>query len=817
MRILDLTIKDVRGIRQEINLEPKGQNIVIYGPNGTGKSAVVDAIDFLFTGDMSRLAGRGSKGMTLKDHGKHIDANIKDAFVKATIAIDGVDDPIMIERRIEKPKDLICPEDIDYSLKKALKIAEKGQNVLSRSEILKYIAAEAGKRAEEIQAILNLNKVEDIRKAFVTISRGADSSKQADGSTFERSKAGVNAVLGIEEFSEDAVLNKVNEFRKTLKGEPTPELNPEKLKDGISAIAQDKKERVYPDQLKNTLAQANKIISEKGTEVFETEKKLRQAVKSLKEDEKLKRDLSNKRLLDIGISLIDESGSCPLCLAKWEPGKLEEFLKQRLTTAQEAAKIEKEIRDLATAVDNEASVLLGHIDTLAKNAKKLEMEGAEKDLSEWSKILGIWSKALRKAVDDYPIDEAPEKAKSFFAVDNWKNLHDDLEKAAKGLEKSSPEQKAWDGLTALEPVLKRYFDDKKKFEQSVAFADTARALSELYSTTKDTVLENLFKSVNSDFSEYYKYLHGEDEDGFESELKPDGSTLDFKVDFYGRGKHHPRALHSEGHQDSMGLCLYMALNKKISEGKVELVILDDVVMSIDAGHRRSVCKLLNKHFKELQFIITTHNRTWARQLCTDAVISRKNLVEFRGWSVETGPKYKVNLEVWDEIKQKVDDNEIASAAHQLREHLEFFFENVCDSLEGQVCYRTDGLWELGDYLKGAKGAYKDLLKMAKASANSWGNESLKAQLAEIETQVNEVIARTQSEHWGINENVHYNKWADFDKNDFLPIVEAFQDIVSFFVCSNCGGMIALQLRGTAKSNVKCPCGTFNWNLEMKKG
>jgi hypothetical protein len=30
------------------------------------------------------------------------------------------------------------------------------------------------------------------------------------------------------------------------------------------------------------------------------------------------------------------------------------------------------------------------------------------------------------------------------------------------------------------------------------------------------------------------------------------------------GRQHPKSLNSEGHQDSMGLCLYMAINEKIS-------------------------------------------------------------------------------------------------------------------------------------------------------------------------------------------------------------------------------------------------------------
>jgi energy-coupling factor transporter ATP-binding protein EcfA2 len=815
MKILELKIKDVRGIRDEMFFEPNGENLVIFGPNGTGKSAVVDAIDFLFTGDISRLTGRGTRGMTLKEHGKHIDARSRDAFVKGKIQVNGID-PITIERRMSKPKELICPDDVDDAFKEALAIAENGQHVLSRSEILKYIAAEAGKRAEEIQAILNLNKIEEIRKAFVTIKREADKTLQADRVNYEKSISSVKTVFGLEEFSEPEVLKKVNECRATLKGEPINSLETEKLKDRISPRAQDEKDKVYPDQLKNTLVAAKKLINEKGPEVFEIEKELRKTLKVLKEDEKLKRDLSNKKLLDLGISLIDESGSCPLCLTKWQPGKLEEFLKQRVSIAKEAVEIEKEIRKLSTKIDTVATVLKGYLDTLTSYAKKLKKEEIGKDLEEWSKVLAEWSESLRNATDDYLSDEPAEDIMRLMATENWDKYSKKLGEIAGGIEKSTPEQKAWDALTALEAVLKRYFDEKRKYEDSEKFADTAKILSDTYTATKDSVLDNLFNSVNDDFSKYYKFLHGKDEDGFYSELKSDGAQLDFKVDFYGRGTHHPRALHSEGHQDSMGLCLYMALNKKISEGKVKLVILDDVVMSIDSDHRRSVCKLLTEKFLDMQFIITTHNRTWARQLSTDGVVKRENLIEFKGWSVDSGPKYKENLEVWDEIRKKVENNEIASAAHQLREYLEFFFGNVCDSLAADVRYRIDGRNELGNFLNGAKSVYKNLLKKAKKSARSWDNGEAVEKFEEIESQANEIIQRTQMEHWGINENVHYNKWADFSKADFLPIVEAFQDFESSFRCSKCSGIISLNMKGMTKTNLKCSCGEISWNLEEKK-
>jgi len=816
MKILELEVENVRGIRNKLTLKPNGENVVIHGPNGTGKSAVVDAIDFFFTGDILRLKGRGSKGMSLKDHGAHVDANPKDAVVKAKVRIDGISQPIILERKMSRPKDLICPEIEDEIFHKTLDVASKGQHVLSRDEILKYIATEAGKRAEEVQAILDLTVVEDIRKAFVTIEKEAYRTFLSDKGNHERSISIIKTTLGLEEFSDAGVLKKINECRRSLKGTALENLESKKLQDGISPPTRDEKKQVDPSYLKRTLFAIDKLIEEKGQVVFTAETEFRKAVKKLKEDEKFRKDLANKRLLEIGISLIDETGACPLCFTPWKEGKLEPFLQERLSKATEAEETEKEIRSRSSLVDTEVSKLQGQLRVVTDLSKKLQQEDIAKDLEEWSQNLEAWSAELKKAVEDYSTADPEESIKEFLKISKWKSHGEKLNKIAGSLEKLTPEQGAWDTLTALKPMLERYFDEKKKYEDSVIFSDRASITAKTYTETKDRVLESLYKSVNEDFTTYYKHLHGQDEDGFCAELKSDGAQLDFKVDFYGRGMHHPRALHSEGHQDSMGLCLYLALNKKISEGKVKIVILDDVVMSIDSGHRRSVCRLLNEHFPDNQFFITTHNRTWARQLRTDGVVKSKNMVEFKSWSVDTGPKFTQDFEVWEEIHEKLKNNEIGSASHQLREHGEFFYEGVCSSLQAEVRYKGDDRRDLGDFLRGAQKAYRENIKLAKKSAKSWNKQEDLDKLTDIESQFTEIVKRTQSEHWAINVNVHYSKWADFHKEDFLPIVEAFQDLENIFKCPRCQGIPALNLKGVMPSNLKCPCGNVFWNLEGKK-
>ena len=132
MKIVEINIKNIRGIKQ-IDLVPGGKNIVVFGPNGTGKSAIVDSVDFLLSGKINRLTGKGTKSLSIKEHGCHVDYrdNLKDTVVTAKVKIDG--DEIVLERSISKPNHLkITPKKSEKSVEAYLKVANLGQHILSR-------------------------------------------------------------------------------------------------------------------------------------------------------------------------------------------------------------------------------------------------------------------------------------------------------------------------------------------------------------------------------------------------------------------------------------------------------------------------------------------------------------------------------------------------------------------------------------------------------------------------------------------------------------------------------------------------------------
>ena len=73
IQVEQITIKEFRGIR-DLTLDLSGDNYSVCGPNGTGKSGIVDALEFALTGNISRLEGEGTGEVSIKKHAPHVDS-----------------------------------------------------------------------------------------------------------------------------------------------------------------------------------------------------------------------------------------------------------------------------------------------------------------------------------------------------------------------------------------------------------------------------------------------------------------------------------------------------------------------------------------------------------------------------------------------------------------------------------------------------------------------------------------------------------------------------------------------------------------------
>ena len=813
MKLLELEIHNFRGIR-DLTIAPRGENFLIYGPNGSGKSAVVDALDFLLTGQISRMKGKGTKDITLKKHGPHVDYSVKDAWIKANVKIHGLEEPVEIKRSLDHPNRLICENSIRDLINPVIELASRGQHVLTRREILNYVTADSGTRGKQIQTLLKITDVEKTRNTLVKVKNTLKNNYIGAKSSLNTISAAINSNIGITNYDEEKILDFVNINRNVLDGNPLQDLKSNSIKEGIEAQALSRDITVNIQLLKIDLKKVHEINSDKNKESLSNiDLELRELKAKISSDHRMEDALDHLKLTRLGLDLLGPESSCPLCDTPWETGNLKEHLKHKIEIFKESAQNLDRLNELTDELILEVNHTLASLNEIIKSAEILELEKNVRALKSWTNELDILLSVLED--ENYPDPRfSEEMVEVLFAPNNLDVILDNICSVA--IEKSpepSEEQTAWDNLTRIEENLKNYeisiIDCTKSFESY----KKSEIIYNTFLESRDKILNRLYSEIKDRFVELYRELHLDDEREFKAIIMSEGAGVDFKVDFHGRGVNSPNALHSEGHQDSMGICLYLALAERLTQGFIDLIILDDVMMSVDAPHRREICNLLANFFKGRQFFITTHDQTWARQLQSEGVIKARNRIEFSNWTIENGPSVNISGDIWDEIDDDLERNDIPSAAAKLRRGSEEYFSQVCSALHAPVRFNLSGQYELGDLLSGAMAEYRNELKHAKEAANSWGNTEELERLKEIDEFSRNVFTRLNMERWAVNPALHYNQWADFTPQDFKPVVDIFRDLFSIFQCNKCGTLLHLVINGPRPEAVKCNCGEVNWNLK----
>ena len=820
-----MTVQNVRGL-PELTLYLGGKNVVIWGPNGAGKSCVVDAIDFLFTGKISRLMGEGTGAINLTRHGPHIDHGAESALVRATVQLEGFPEPIELSRYMAQPDQLVCPDEARAIVAKTSDLMSRGGVVLTRRDILRYVAAEGGKRADEIEVLLRLKDVDDVRSSLIRARTELGRKEKSARDAIETARAEVNVTLSLAKYSDEGLFDQVNASRQVLGGGLIEFNTPGSFKEGLAppAALETGPSSVNP----NLFLQAVQNVKQ-GTDLSivssqaERDKNLRESITKLKENPELLAEFEDLELMERAARFVDNSTiDCPVCGASWPEGHLRSHLETKIATAQESQRVRKEVSEYSEALAIPLRNLIANVNALSEGLGTAGLETGDEDrsaLDSWLVGLRALLAALTDPIEQYLDSEfSTEVVAKLLVPENVNDLLDRIEKAVQeAVPKPSPEQTAWDKLTRLDESVRVLRNRVQEEEIATLNFQRSKFLAEEYEKARDLVLEGLYSRIADRFVEFYCVLHDHESGHFGASLRPQGASLTFEVDFMGRGTHPPHALHSEGHQDSMGICLFLALNEELAEGELGLIVLDDVMMSIDTGHRRDVCRLIAEQFADSQFVLTTHDRTWAKQLKHERVVEASQVIEFTGWTLEGGPNTHRQLDLWEMIQSHLEQDDVNGAAFRLRRGSEGFFEDVCNALGAQVTYNSRMQWQLDDWLPAAMDQYKDLVRRGRRAALSWDDKDTVAALDERESVRKQIYDRTHVEQWSINTSVHYNHWEDMSKEDFSPVADAFRDLQDLFTCSTCGGLLEKIPRKGSLQVAKCPCGKVNWNLRQKPG
>ena len=232
-------IEEVRGIRS-LDIDFHKGTFAISGPNGSGKSGVIDAIEFGLTGQIGRLTGRGTKGLSVSEHGPHVDkTKFPDAaFVELRLYLPSLGKSATITRKVSSPnKPKIVPGDVDVKAVLA-EVADHPEITLSRREILRFILVEPTKRSEEIQTILKLDDVGQTRSALNAAHNKLQVTQRTGAAQVQSTRDALQLHLQIPTLRAEDLWEAVNKRRKLLALPEMAELTADsKLDAGLASAA----------------------------------------------------------------------------------------------------------------------------------------------------------------------------------------------------------------------------------------------------------------------------------------------------------------------------------------------------------------------------------------------------------------------------------------------------------------------------------------------------------------------------------------------------------------------------------------------------
>lgn len=170
------------------------------------------------------------------------------------------------------------------------------------------------------------------------------------------------------------------------------------------------------------------------------------------------------------------------------------------------------------------------------------------------------------------------------------------------------------------------------------------AIADALRRARQDVAKEILDSISDRVADYYSRIHPVDDGSEETgapliKLQRHGKGTAFvQGSFAGRTIADPNWVYSDGHLDTVGICVFLALRRYRADrgSDAKLLVLDDVVLSIDLSHSRRLISLMKECFNDHQILILTHNGLFAHW-CSRMLPNVKR-ISISSWTLEGGPR-----------------------------------------------------------------------------------------------------------------------------------------------------------------------------------
>lgn len=569
----------------------------------------------------------------------------EDLLIKATIGEHE------ISRKFKE--DLKYPEELEDLVKNF----ENGNFILNRKKLLEFIESEPKKRYDRVSNLIGFNKYDNIQKSLKKCASNINKELKIK---IQEKESITNEICYLYSCEYDDIIDKTNEI--LTHNNFAPITNYDDMDDLIEKLPHEN--NYLKDIDENYISSLNETYINQ----LETYEKI--SLESLKSSNTLLSILtkSKKYITE------EHPDKCPVCQNPINN-------KELITYINLKEELEKNTNSLKKwQTENQK---------LIKEIEHLNYKLKDHDLSD--------------LIDDLENLSNFNKNVSEMNKDILKNLNDEI----KSLKEKYDSE--FEKLTIARQVIIK-LSEKQKIEKDIVKlekqADIAQKTSDTFEETKKETLKEILEEIIENIVKYYDFIHKGDNNHTPG-MNVDKSKITLNM-IFGDEEHNPREYSSEGHIDSLGLCIFLAFVKVFNRYK--FIILDDIIATVDMEHKERIARLLFEEFEDYTFFITTHSKLWFEQLRRISMTYSKQILfeEILDWDENIGPTLSKSITQEERIEEYIEENDAFAAGNGIRRYFEFILDNVVKVNGIKLPLKQH--YTLDEYYKPVKNYFKGMFK-----------------------------------------------------------------------------------------------------------
>ncbi len=667
MRLEKIEISRLRGIPAGWPTVPIGEKgLIVYGPNGVGKSSIIDALEAVIA-NRSSLFQENRAGVNWEAASQHILGGPASATVHGKLSA--------------KPAQLMLGVAPAEELKPWVTAGRAASFVLRRYMLLDFINAQPKDRYGLIERFLNLKEFLFLETGLKQLCDSLETTSVSGSTQISILQQRVRQVFGLSAIDpiDGKTLTAALQAKLVEAGMPATDADVADLTKLGNALDAE----LGGDEVSNRLAalgaaKANLreltdvvLLMPLYTEVLLAADELTKALAA--SANKVPVELLEAAQTHVASHLAD---SCPICEQPVDPAALLKQLEKRIVGDEAVSLAAKTLDGRLKSLSKEALAALQKYKAVAVGWINLGIGDLPAVYGAAQKLLEDLTKLTKQtAASTAGAIKAAFPAAQCKFTDELACVEEAIV-AAGGGERRTRLVDAKGYASSLEkdvPNLALLIAKQKTLAMRMA---AATQIHDHAVDARKEAVQAIADRVANLANSYYEDVHpGEGIAKSKLAVRAGASaSMNLTTSFYGKDSN-PLLYYSESHLDTLGLCYFLAIRKlEVVDNPVfKLLLIDDVLHSVDADHRVRLARLLQTHFGEMQLVLVTHDRIFYDRL-REILGSGYKYLAITAWSLKTGPALSdalTDLDVVTDPSARIGKShtDIAAASGRFMEHI----------------------------------------------------------------------------------------------------------------------------------------------------